>query len=80
MFSVRGGIGVAPPVVDVKSLLAKIGELTLENDFFRGSAQQAGITERKAMIDREHDLPITKQAEVLRISTRVKCSLGHEFN
>jgi hypothetical protein len=23
---------------------------------------------RKAMIDREHDLPITKQAEVLRIS------------
>ena len=36
--------------------------------FFRGSAQQGGIAERKAMIDREHDLPITKQAEVLRIS------------
>src|SRR5665811_405991 len=36
--------------------------------FFRGRAQQGGITERKAMIDREHDLPITKQAEVLRIS------------
>src|SRR4030081_3331719 len=36
--------------------------------FFRGSAHQGGIAERKAMIDRDHDLPITKQAEVLRIS------------
>ena len=36
--------------------------------FFRGRAQQGGIAERKAMIDREHDLPIAKQAEVLRIS------------
>ena len=36
--------------------------------FFRGRAQQGGIAERKAMIDREHDLPITKQADVLRIS------------
>src|SRR5258706_2872755 len=36
--------------------------------FFRRSAHQGGIAERKAMIDREHDLPITKQAEVLRIS------------
>ena len=36
--------------------------------FFRGRAQQGGIAERKAMIDRAHDLPITKQAEALRIS------------
>src|SRR6476469_8635975 len=36
--------------------------------FFRGRAHQGGIAERKAMIDREHDLPITKQAAVLRIS------------
>src|SRR5207237_10677779 len=36
--------------------------------FFRGRAHQGGIAERKAMIDREHDLPITRQAEVLRIS------------
>ena len=36
--------------------------------FFRGRAHQGGIAERKAMIDRAHDLPITKQAEVLRIS------------
>src|SRR4051812_27630907 len=26
--------------------------------FFRGGAHQGGIAERKAMIDREHDLPI----------------------
>ncbi len=36
--------------------------------FFRRSAHQGGIAERKAMIDREHDLSITRQAEVLRIS------------
>lgn len=36
--------------------------------FFRGSAHQGGIAERKAMIDRKHDLSITKQAEVLQIS------------
>src|SRR5215211_596330 len=36
--------------------------------FFRRSAHQGGIAERKAMIDPEHDLPITKQEEILRIS------------
>src|SRR5438067_13529852 len=38
------------------------------DQFFRRRAHQGGIAERKAMIDRKHDLPITKQAEVLRIS------------
>ena len=36
--------------------------------FFGRSARQSRFVERKAMIDREHDLPITKQAQVLRIS------------
>src|SRR5436853_2432974 len=36
--------------------------------FFRRSAHQGGIAERKAMIDREHHLSITRQAEVLQIS------------
>src|SRR5205823_766905 len=36
--------------------------------FFGRSARQSRFAERKAMIDREHDLPITKQAQVLRIS------------
>ena len=62
------GIATAQPAIDVKSLHAKIGELTLENDFLRSRAQQGGIAERKAMIDREHDLSITKQAEALNIS------------
>jgi len=30
--------------------------------FFRGSAQQGGIADRKAMIDRDHELSVTKQA------------------
>ena len=38
--------------------------------FFRRRAHQGGIAERKAMIDREHDLPITKQAEVLQHQPR----------
>ena len=36
--------------------------MILEND---GSAQQSRAAERKAMIDRAHDLPITRQAEAL---------------
>jgi hypothetical protein len=51
------GAGAAHPAIDVKSLHAKIGEL------FRRSAHRGGIAERKAMIDRTHDLPISKQAE-----------------
>ena len=38
------------------------------DQFFRRRAQQGGIAERKAMIDREHDLSITQQAEALNIS------------
>ena len=42
----------------------------LASTLFRGRAHQDGIAERKAMIDRGHDRPITKQVEVevLRIS------------
>src|SRR3977135_1349492 len=36
--------------------------------FFGSRARQSGFAERKAMIDREHDLPITKQAKALSIS------------
>ncbi|MGH8513638.1 MAG: IS3 family transposase [Gammaproteobacteria bacterium] len=68
VFGSGSGSGTAEPTVDVKSLHAKIGELTLENGFFRRRAHQGGIAERKAMIDREHDLPITTQAKALNIS------------
>src|ERR1700675_3581440 len=36
--------------------------------FFGRSARQSRFAERKAMIDREHDLAIAKQAEALNIS------------
>ncbi|WP_136623864.1 IS3 family transposase [Bradyrhizobium centrolobii] len=68
VFGAGGGNRTSEPAVDVKTLHAKIGELTLENGFFRRRAQQSRSAERKAMIDREHGLPITKQAEVLKIS------------
>jgi transposase len=32
-----------PPAVDVKTLHAKIGELTLENDFLSGALGKAGL-------------------------------------
>ncbi len=38
----RGDGTAARPAVDVKSLHAKIGELTLENDFLEGALTKAG--------------------------------------
>jgi transposase len=35
--------GTAAPVVDLKSLHAKIGELALENDFLSGALSKAGL-------------------------------------
>jgi transposase-like protein len=37
------GGGAAQPAIDVKSLHAKIGELTLENDFLEGALTKAGL-------------------------------------
>ena len=42
-----GGKGSAPPAIDVKSLHAKIGELTLENDFLEGALGKAGLLSAK---------------------------------
>ena len=41
------GAGAAQPAVDVKSLHAKIGELTLENDFLEGALTTAGLLSAK---------------------------------
>jgi len=41
------GGGTVPPAVDVKSLHAKIGELTLENDFLEGALTKAGLLSAK---------------------------------
>jgi transposase len=37
----------ATPEVDIKSLHAKIGELTLENDFLEGALNKAGLLSAK---------------------------------
>jgi transposase len=41
------GNGAVQPAVDVKSLHAKIGELTLENDFLEGALTKAGLLSAK---------------------------------
>jgi transposase len=43
VFGAAAGAGANPPAVDVKSLHAKIGELTLENDFLEGALSKAGL-------------------------------------
>jgi transposase len=42
-----GGSAEAAPVVDLKVLHAKIGELTLENDFLAGALSKAGLLSPK---------------------------------
>ena len=37
------GTAAAAPPIDVKALHAKIGELTLENDFLEGALSKAGL-------------------------------------
>src|SRR6202158_5186414 len=39
----------AEPAVDVKTLHAKIGELTLENDFLEGALSKAGLLSAKRL-------------------------------
>ena len=50
----------AAPAVDVKTLHAEIGELTLANGFLSGAPGQGRPFERKAMIDGDHGLSIAK--------------------
>ena len=42
-----GSTTPAVPAVDIKSLHAKIGELTLENDFLEGALTKAGLLSAK---------------------------------
>ena len=43
IFGSEAKAGPAAPTVDLKSLHAKIGELTLENDFLEGALSKAGM-------------------------------------
>src|SRR4026208_1137286 len=67
VFGPGGGQAVVP-AIDVKSLHAKIGELTLENDFLEGALTKAGVVSPKRWTAGAPALPISKQAEILRIS------------
>jgi transposase len=42
-----GGAAPAAPTIDVKALHAKIGQLTLENDFLQGALDKAGLSSAK---------------------------------
>lgn len=43
VFGSEGGSAAAEPAIDVKTLHAKIGELTLVNDFLAGALGKAGL-------------------------------------
>src|SRR5512135_14341 len=47
VFGSGGGATPQAPSVDVKALHAKIGELTLENDFLEGALTKAGLLSAK---------------------------------
>jgi transposase len=47
VFGAGGGSAAVAPAVDVKSLHAKIGELTLENDFLEVALGKAGLLSAK---------------------------------
>ncbi|QLH50698.1 MAG: IS3 family transposase [Candidatus Accumulibacter cognatus] len=53
---------------DLTKLHAKIGQLTLENGFFRTCAHPGGPAERKTMIDRNHKLPVSHQCPLLGLA------------
>ena len=42
-----GGAAPAEPAIDVKALHAKIGQLTLENDFLESALDKAGLPSAK---------------------------------
>jgi transposase len=47
VFGPGGGSTSTAPAVDIKVLHAKIGELTLENDFLEGALSKAGLLNAK---------------------------------
>jgi transposase len=47
LFGSAGATSDAAPAIDVKTLHAKIGELTLENDFLSGALTKAGLLSAK---------------------------------
>ncbi len=52
----------------IRELQAKIGELTIGKFFFRRSAREIPRSERKAMIEREGEVSVKRQAQLLDLS------------
>ena len=67
--SAFGGEGPTPDsAATIRALQTKIGELTMENDFFQKVRSTKRAWERKAMIDRNQELPVVRQCEVLDLA------------
>ena len=47
VFGPKNGVSQGAPAADLKALHAKIGELTLENDFLEGALTKAGLLSAK---------------------------------
>ena len=47
VFGADAGEKSSTPAIDIKALHAKIGELTLENDFLEGALNKAGLLSAK---------------------------------
>ena len=62
-----GGAASSEPQVDLKELLRTSANSRWRPTFKR-RAQQGGIAERKAMIDRTHALPVSQQARLIGIA------------
>ena len=69
------GRGGAPDERDdqIKVLHAKIGELSMEKDFFIKGARSRPIAERRAMIARTHALPVIRQCKLVELSRSTAC-------
>ncbi|MDO9230716.1 MAG: IS3 family transposase [Syntrophales bacterium] len=55
-------------IPSVKDLHAKIGQLSMENDFLFRRARSDRRCERKMMIDKEDKLPVTRQCDLLDLN------------
>ncbi|MFC5539873.1 IS3 family transposase, partial [Rhodocytophaga aerolata] len=56
--------------IDPEQLYAKIGSLELENEFLK-KLEETGLNQLKAMIDRENELSIRAQCDLLGLNRSV---------
>jgi transposase-like protein len=54
----------------IRELQAKIGELTMENDFLEGALGKFPRPERQTMIERDGEISVKRRAQLLDLSVR----------